>query len=98
MIMLAIDHYPGQMSEVARRLGIGRSTLYRKLKEHGIDPETAGPTGLRHVSCRTMPAPQIFRCAFPLNLCVKPDVNLVAAGSFRPNFAMVSPHFGFNKL
>lgn len=29
----------GQMSEVARRLGIGRSTLYRKLKEHGIDPE-----------------------------------------------------------
>ncbi|MGX7874816.1 sigma-54-dependent transcriptional regulator [Mesorhizobium sp. ORM6] len=40
MIKLAIDHYSGQMSEVARRLGIGRSTLYRKLKEHGIDPET----------------------------------------------------------
>lgn len=40
MIKLAIDHYNGQMSEVARRLGIGRSTLYRKLKEHGIDPET----------------------------------------------------------
>ncbi len=40
MIRLAIDHYQGQMSEVARRLGIGRSTLYRKLKEHGIDPET----------------------------------------------------------
>jgi DNA-binding NtrC family response regulator len=40
MIKLAIDHYHGQMSEVARRLGIGRSTLYRKLKEHGIDPET----------------------------------------------------------
>jgi DNA-binding NtrC family response regulator len=40
MIRLAIDHYNGQMSEVARRLGIGRSTLYRKLKEHGIDPET----------------------------------------------------------
>jgi DNA-binding NtrC family response regulator len=40
MIRLAIDHYHGQMSEVARRLGIGRSTLYRKLKEHGIDPET----------------------------------------------------------
>ncbi len=39
MIKLAIDHYQGQMSEVARRLGIGRSTLYRKLKEHGIDPE-----------------------------------------------------------
>ncbi|RLP26870.1 sigma-54 dependent transcriptional regulator [Mesorhizobium sp. YM1C-6-2] len=39
MIRLAIDHYRGQMSEVARRLGIGRSTLYRKLKEYGIDPE-----------------------------------------------------------
>jgi DNA-binding NtrC family response regulator len=40
MIKLAIEHYNGQMSEVARRLGIGRSTLYRKLKEYGIDPET----------------------------------------------------------
>jgi DNA-binding NtrC family response regulator len=40
MIQLAIDHYGGQMSEVARRLGIGRSTLYRKLKEYGIDPDT----------------------------------------------------------
>jgi DNA-binding NtrC family response regulator len=40
MIKLAIDHYNGQMSEVARRLGIGRSTLYRKLKEYDIDPET----------------------------------------------------------
>ncbi len=39
MIKLAIDHYNGQMSEVARRLGIGRSTLYSKLKEYGIDPE-----------------------------------------------------------
>lgn len=39
MIKLAIEHYGGQMSEVARRLGIGRSTLYRKLKEHGIDPD-----------------------------------------------------------
>jgi DNA-binding NtrC family response regulator len=39
MIKFAIDRYNGQMSEVARRLGIGRSTLYRKLKEYGIDPE-----------------------------------------------------------
>ncbi|MDN2565027.1 sigma-54 dependent transcriptional regulator [Aquibium sp. A9E412] len=38
LIRLAIDHYDGQMSEVARRLGIGRSTLYRKLKEMGIEP------------------------------------------------------------
>ena len=40
MIKLAIERYNGQMSEVARRLGIGRSTLYRKLKEYGIDPES----------------------------------------------------------
>ncbi len=39
MICFAIDFYAGQMSEVARKLGIGRSTLYRKLKEYGIDPE-----------------------------------------------------------
>jgi excisionase family DNA binding protein len=25
------------MSEVARRLGIGRSTLYRKVREQGLD-------------------------------------------------------------
>ncbi len=40
MIRFALDHYNGQMSEVARRLGIGRSTLYRKLKEMGIDPDS----------------------------------------------------------
>ncbi|BCH23081.1 sigma-54-dependent Fis family transcriptional regulator [Mesorhizobium sp. L-8-10] len=39
LIKLAIERYNGQMSEVARRLGIGRSTLYRKLKEYGIDPD-----------------------------------------------------------
>jgi DNA-binding NtrC family response regulator len=37
MIRFAIEHYEGQMSRVARKLGIGRSTLYRKLKEYGID-------------------------------------------------------------
>ncbi|MGB8816492.1 MAG: sigma-54 dependent transcriptional regulator [Rhizobiaceae bacterium] len=37
VIRRAIQHYNGQMSEVARKLGIGRSTLYRKLKEFGID-------------------------------------------------------------
>ena len=36
VIRLAIGHYRGRMSEVARRLGIGRSTLYRKLGELGI--------------------------------------------------------------
>ncbi|MGL5164322.1 MAG: sigma-54-dependent transcriptional regulator [Afipia sp.] len=32
-IRFAISHYRGQMSEVARRLKIGRSTLYRKLDD-----------------------------------------------------------------
>ena len=37
VIRLAIGHYRGRMTEVARRLGIGRSTLYRKLGDIGID-------------------------------------------------------------
>jgi DNA-binding NtrC family response regulator len=36
IIRFAISHYRGQMSEVARRLKIGRSTLYRKLEEAGV--------------------------------------------------------------
>ncbi len=36
-IRFAIAHYRGQMSEVARRLKIGRSTLYRKLESLGLD-------------------------------------------------------------
>jgi DNA-binding NtrC family response regulator len=41
-IRFAIEHYHGQMTEVARRLGIGRSTLYRRLREIGIG-EGCGP-------------------------------------------------------
>ncbi|MFL6752547.1 MAG: sigma-54-dependent transcriptional regulator [Sphingomicrobium sp.] len=41
IIRLAIGHYRGRMTEVARRLGIGRSTLYRKLGELGIDTSAA---------------------------------------------------------
>jgi AraC-like DNA-binding protein len=37
VIRLAICHYSGRMSEVARRLQISRSTLYRKLDEFGIE-------------------------------------------------------------
>ena len=37
MIRLAIEKYKGHMSEVARRLGIGRSTLYRKVRELGLE-------------------------------------------------------------
>jgi DNA-binding NtrC family response regulator len=39
IIKTAIARYEGHMSEVARRLGIGRSTLYRKLKEFGLEPD-----------------------------------------------------------
>ncbi|WP_316232862.1 sigma-54 dependent transcriptional regulator [Bradyrhizobium sp. SZCCHNPS2010] len=40
IIRFAITHYRGQMSEVARRLKIGRSTLYRKLDDiNGDDAE-----------------------------------------------------------
>ena len=43
LIRFAVDKYEGHMSEVARRLGIGRSTLYRKLREMGIeDNDQAG--------------------------------------------------------
>ena len=41
VIRLAIGHYRGRMTEVARRLGIGRSTLYRKLADLGIDNAAA---------------------------------------------------------
>jgi len=37
VIRFAIAHYREQMSEVARRLKIGRSTLYRKLESLGLD-------------------------------------------------------------
>ena len=39
LIRYAITHYRGQMSEVARRLQIGRSTLYRKLEALGLNTE-----------------------------------------------------------
>jgi DNA-binding NtrC family response regulator len=42
IIRFAIAHYRGQMSEVARRLKIGRSTLYRKLDEEAPDPAAGG--------------------------------------------------------
>jgi len=41
VIRFAITHYEQQMSEVARRLKIGRSTLYRKLEGLGLDEQLA---------------------------------------------------------
>src|SRR2546429_2339329 len=42
IIRFAISHYRGQMSEVARRLKIGRSTLYRKLDEAAANDPAEG--------------------------------------------------------
>ncbi|MBX2804519.1 MAG: sigma 54-interacting transcriptional regulator [Hyphomicrobiales bacterium] len=36
IIRLALGHYRGHITEIARRLGIGRSTLYRKMREFGL--------------------------------------------------------------
>jgi DNA-binding NtrC family response regulator len=48
VIRFAITHYRGQMSEVARKLQIGRSTLYRKLKDLGFD--TVGADAAENVA------------------------------------------------
>jgi DNA-binding NtrC family response regulator len=41
-IRFALTHYRGQMSEMARKLGIGRSTLYRKMKDYGLEEAEGG--------------------------------------------------------
>ncbi|MCW5724925.1 MAG: sigma-54-dependent Fis family transcriptional regulator [Maricaulaceae bacterium] len=41
LISYAIETYAGRMSEVARRLGVGRSTLYRKVREYDLDVDEA---------------------------------------------------------
>jgi DNA-binding NtrC family response regulator len=45
LIEFAIETYSGHMSEVARRLGIGRSTLYRKVREHELDVDNVRAVG-----------------------------------------------------
>jgi DNA-binding NtrC family response regulator len=42
VIRFALTHYRGQMSEMARKLGIGRSTLYRKMKDYGLAEAESG--------------------------------------------------------
>ena len=37
MIRLALGRYHGRMTEIAKKLGIGRSTLYRKMREFGLE-------------------------------------------------------------
>ena len=41
MIRLALGRYRGHMTEVAKRLNIGRSTLYRKMKDYGLEEREA---------------------------------------------------------
>jgi DNA-binding NtrC family response regulator len=55
LIRYAITHYRGQMSEVARRLQIGRSTLYRKLEVLGLDGDPA-ETDSEPVAAERQPA------------------------------------------
>lgn len=45
IIKFALAHYRGHMSEISRKLGIGRSTLYRKLKDYGLIEGEADPAG-----------------------------------------------------
>jgi DNA-binding NtrC family response regulator len=42
VIRFALSFYRGQMSEMARRLHIGRSTLYRKMKDFGLQNDENG--------------------------------------------------------
>lgn len=42
VIRFAIENYRGRMTEIARRLGIGRSTLYRKLREYDLEGAFSG--------------------------------------------------------
>ncbi|MBX2987078.1 MAG: hypothetical protein KF802_04190 [Bdellovibrionaceae bacterium] len=37
----AIGQYKGNLTEAAKALGIGRATLYRKVKQYQIDPSAA---------------------------------------------------------
>ena len=37
----AIHMYKGNLTEAAKALGIGRATLYRKVKQYNIDPQSA---------------------------------------------------------
>ncbi len=42
LIVFALHRYGGRMSQVARALRIGRSTLYRKLHDYGLDDTISG--------------------------------------------------------
>ncbi len=43
----AIFEYKGNLTEAAKALGIGRATLYRKVKQYNIDPSQARKRGAK---------------------------------------------------
>ena len=45
LIQFALSHHQGRMTRIAKSLGIGRSTLYRKLKEFHLDEGEDQPLG-----------------------------------------------------
>ena len=45
LIAFAIETYSGRMAEVARRLGVGRSTLYRKVREYDLEVDNFREAG-----------------------------------------------------
>jgi DNA-binding NtrC family response regulator len=44
-IINAIAQYKGNLTEAAKALGIGRATIYRKIKQYNIDPDGARGKG-----------------------------------------------------
>jgi len=44
-IVNAIAQYKGNLTEAAKALGIGRATIYRKIKQYNIDPTMARNRG-----------------------------------------------------
>jgi DNA-binding NtrC family response regulator len=50
IIRFAKSHYRGHLTEVARRLKIGRSTLYRKLKQYGLDDGSGTQEDVSHAA------------------------------------------------
>ncbi len=43
LIAFALEFHGGRMTRIARDLGIGRSTLYRKIKEYSLDSQPENP-------------------------------------------------------
>ena len=87
IIRFAKSHYRGHLTEVARRLKIGRSTLYRKLKQYGLD-DGAAPTGRVGRGLKPARARANLDWKSPANALV---IGAISADSRSPLYAMESP-------